>query len=193
VTWTLSAYVRLVLLAVGAVVLQVSGVAQFHILGATADITPLVVGAVALLTGSVPGAVMGFWVGLLLDLSLGQRLGVTSLVLAPAGYAVGRYQELREPSMRVVALRLGAAISVFYVAAVGAVNFIIEPGITVSPLTVRSMAVTVVLNTIVAGPVFWLCHLWLRRALAFDPFEYRRRRRWRSRRSGALRLRRIGV
>jgi cell shape-determining protein MreD len=136
---------------------------------------------------------MGFWVGLLLDLSLGQRLGGTSLVLAPAGYAVGRYQELREPSMRVVALRLGAAISVFYVAAIGAVNFTIEPGITVSPLTLRAMGITVILNTIVAGPVFWFCHLWLRPVLAFDPFEYRRRRRWRSRRTAVPRLRRIGV
>ena len=49
--------------------------------------------AVALLRGSVVGAVGGFFAGLLVDTATLGTLGLTSLVLTIAGYWIGRYGE----------------------------------------------------------------------------------------------------
>ena len=58
---------RLVLLALVTVVVQESAVSQISIFGVSADLTPLVVMSVGLLAGSLPGAIMGFGTGLLVD------------------------------------------------------------------------------------------------------------------------------
>ena len=55
---------RLVLLALGTVVIQEAAVSQISIFGVSADITPLMVMSVGLLAGSLTGAVMGFATGL---------------------------------------------------------------------------------------------------------------------------------
>ena len=49
--------------------------------------------AVALLRGSIVGAIAGFCAGLLLDTATLETLGLTSLLLTLAGYWVGRYGE----------------------------------------------------------------------------------------------------
>ena len=59
----------------------------------------LLVGAVALYAGSIPGAAVGFSAGLLLDLAVGGDLGSSSLVLTSIGYAIGRYREVRDPAL----------------------------------------------------------------------------------------------
>lgn len=191
-TGTPGAFLRLALLTVAAVLVQVSLISQLTVLGAAADIIPLVVAAIALYTGCIPGAVMGFFIGLALDLAVGDRVGTASLVLVPAGFAVGRYQEVREPNPALISVRVGAAVTLFYLAALSAVNFMVQPGISISPLTIRDMVVTVVCNIVLAGPVFWAVHSFLRPVLAFDPFKDHRR--WRGRgRSRGLRLRGIGA
>ncbi|MEJ7715996.1 MAG: hypothetical protein WKF40_10005 [Thermoleophilaceae bacterium] len=47
-----------------AVILQLSGLGPLRFFGATPDLTPLVVAAVAIYAGSIPGAAMGFGTGL---------------------------------------------------------------------------------------------------------------------------------
>jgi rod shape-determining protein MreD len=49
--------------------------------------------AIALLRGSIFGALAGFATGLLLDTATLQTLGVTSLLLTVAGFWIGRYGE----------------------------------------------------------------------------------------------------
>ncbi|HEY2733972.1 MAG TPA: rod shape-determining protein MreD, partial [Polyangiales bacterium] len=49
--------------------------------------------AIALLRGSIIGALAGFATGLLLDTATLQTLGVTSLLLTVAGFWIGRYGE----------------------------------------------------------------------------------------------------
>jgi hypothetical protein len=71
---------RLAILALCTVVIQETAVSQISIFGISADLTPLVVMSVGLLSGSLPGAVMGFATGLLVDTVLVQTLGVTSLL-----------------------------------------------------------------------------------------------------------------
>jgi rod shape-determining protein MreD len=76
-----------------AVLLELAVFAPLHIGGGSADVVLVTVAVVALLTGSIVGAVAGFWAGLLLDtVSLG-TLGLTSLLLTVVGYWCGRYGE----------------------------------------------------------------------------------------------------
>ena len=108
-TISLGTAIRTGLLVLLGVVIQISGLSQIRVLGAAPDVTPLIVAAVALFAGSVPGAVTGFCVGLLLDLALGQNVGSSSLVLTAVGYGVGRYGELRDPAHGLIAIPVGAA------------------------------------------------------------------------------------
>jgi len=109
VTPTPGTFVRLAVLVIFGVILQIAGFSTLHVFGAQPDIVPLIVGAVGLLGGSVYAACVGFSCGLLIDLALGQPLGASSLVLTAVGYAVGRYQEVRDPAHGLLPIPIGAA------------------------------------------------------------------------------------
>ena len=98
---------RLIGLALVTVVVQESAVSQISIFGISADLTPLVVMSVGLLAGSMPGAIMGFGTGLLVDTVLVQTLGITSLLYIPIGYWAGRLREVRDPAHGLVPLVAG--------------------------------------------------------------------------------------
>jgi len=76
-----------------AAVVQVATISGTRLLGAEPDLLLLTIVAVALVAGSIPGAVAGFAGGLLADvMSLG-TVGTTSTLLIFAGYWAGRYGE----------------------------------------------------------------------------------------------------
>jgi rod shape-determining protein MreD len=187
-----AAVIRTGVLVLLAVVLQLSGFSQMRILGGYIDLIPLVVGAVAIYAGSIPGAIVGFCTGLLLDLALGQNLGATSLVLTALGYGVGRYRDLRDPAHGLLPIPVAAAATFGYLAAVAAVSFMLEIGASVSPLVVREAIITVLLNVAVALPFFALVRKVLRPVLAVDP-AVRMRRRADPIESGPLGLRGLEV
>jgi rod shape-determining protein MreD len=189
---TPAAFVRTGLLVLLAVVLQISGFSQMRILGGYIDLIPLVVAAVAIYAGSIPGAIVGFCTGLLVDLALGQNLGATSLVLTALGYGVGRYRDLRDPAHGLLPIPVGAAATLGYVVAVAAVSFMLEIGASVSPLVLREAIITVLLNVAVALPFFALVRRVLRPVLAVDPLQ-RMRRRAEPIESGPLGLRGLEV
>jgi rod shape-determining protein MreD len=186
------AFVRAGALILGAVVLQLSGVAGGRFLGATIDLIPLVVAGVAIYAGSVSGAATGFATGLLLDMAAGQTVGAASLVLTAVGYAVGRFRELRDPAHGLMPIPVGAAATAGWVLAFGAVSFMLDIGTDVSALIFRDMITTVAINSIVAVPVFAVCRRVLRPSLVVDPFELRRRRQP-PRETGPLGLRGLEV
>ncbi|MEA2442280.1 MAG: hypothetical protein QOH76_3704 [Thermoleophilaceae bacterium] len=170
------AFVRTGLLVLLAVVLQISGFSQMRMLGGYVDLIPLVVGAVAIYSGSVSGAIVGFCTGLLIDLALGQNLGATSLVLTALGYGVGRYRDLRDPAHGLLPIPVAAAATFGYLLAVAAVSFMLEIGASVSPLVAREAIITVLLNVAVALPFFALVRRVLRPVLVVDPAARMRRR-----------------
>jgi rod shape-determining protein MreD len=167
--------IRAGLLVLLGVVIQISGLSQLRVLGAAPDLTPLIVAAVALLAGSVPGAVTGFCVGLLLDLAMGQNVGSSSLVLTAVGYGVGRYGELRDPAHGLIAIPVGAAATAGYLVAFAAVSFMLQIETSVSALVVRDAIVTTILNAILAVPVFGGIRRLLRPVLLTQPGGRRRR------------------
>jgi rod shape-determining protein MreD len=166
---------RLGALVLIAVVLQVAGVATLHVFGASPDVVPLVVGAVALLGGSVPAAFMGFACGLLLDLALGQPLGASSLVLTAVGYGVGRYREVRDPSHGLLPIPVGAAATAGYVIGFAALSFMLEVRGPVSPSVIREMIITILLNALLALLVFPTIRRFMRPTLTDTRERYRPR------------------
>ena len=119
-------------------------------------------------------------------------MGASSLVLTAVGYGVGRFRELRDPSHGLLPLAVGALATGAWVLAFAAVSFMLDVGATVSPLVLREMLVTVLLNTLLALPVFWGCRVLLRPVLAVDPLEVSARRRP-PRETGPLGLRGLEV
>ncbi len=166
---------RLALIGFVTVVIQVAGVSQVSVFGVSADLTPLVVMSVGLLCGSLLGAVTGFAVGLLVDMVLVQTLGVTSLLYIAIGYWCGRLRELRDPSHGMVPLALGAAATAFAGVGMALIQFLLGVDAPVSFLLVQQIFITVLVNTLLALPVYALVRRIIRPALPDDPRRRRRR------------------
>ncbi len=126
------------------------------------------------------------------DLLVGQTMGLSSLVLTAVGYGVGRYREARDPAHGLLPLPVAAAATAAWLAAFAAVSFMLEIGTVVSPLVLRDMIVTVLLNTLLALPVFAITRKLLRPSLLVDPIDTRRRRRP-PRKAGPIGLRGLEV
>ncbi len=171
------AVLRVALLLLLATVLQLSVLSPIAVAGGQADLLVLVVAAVAYYAGSISGCATGFAAGFLLDLATGATMGASSLVLAAVGYGVGRFREVRDPSNALLPIPVAAAATAGWVVGFAAVSFMLEVGARVSPLLARDMVVTVLLNALLALPVFAGCRRLLRPSLAVDPRELRRRRR----------------
>jgi len=167
-------WIRLALLGLVAVLVQIAGVSQVTLLGVTADISPLVVASAGLLCGSVVGAVMGFWVGLLVDTALLQTLGVSSLVLLAVGYWAGRLRELRDPAHALAPVAVGALATAGAAVGFSLVQFLLGVDAPVSLLLVRDILLTIAVNAALALPVYALVR---RTLLPFLPDDPRRRRR----------------
>ncbi len=167
--------IRLVALGFVAVVLQEAAISQITIFGVSADLTPLVVMSVGLLAGSMAGAVMGFSMGLFVDLVLVQTLGVTSLLYITIGYWAGRLRELRDPSHGLVPLALGAAATAFAGIGMAFVQFLLGVDSPVSFQLVQQIFITVLVNTLIALPVYAVVRRFLQPVLPDDPRRRRRR------------------
>jgi rod shape-determining protein MreD len=189
---SIGAFVRVGLLLLVSVVLQLSALSQIGILGGHADVVILVVAAIAFYAGSVSGSATGFAAGLLLDLLTGATMGASSLVLTAVGYAVGRLREVRNPSHGLLPVAVGAAATAGWVLSFAAVSLMLDIGARVSPLVIRDTIVTILLNALLALPLFIGVRKLLRPVLAVDPLELRKRRR-QQREAGPLGLRGLEV
>jgi rod shape-determining protein MreD len=185
---TPGSFARAGAIAFAIVVLQISGLGSLQIFGATPNLIPLGVAAVAIYAGSISGASMGFATGLILDLAVGSPVGVSSLALTAVGYGVGRYREVRDPAHGLMPIPVGAAATLGFLVTFAAVSFMLDVGPSVSGLIFGDMLVATLVAAALAVPVFSLCRRVLRPALTVDPFE-RKRRRGSPRQSGPLGLR----
>jgi rod shape-determining protein MreD len=145
------------------------------IFGVPADISPLLVAAVGLLAGSIAGAVFGFSLGLFLDTALLQMLGVSSLVLTCVGYAAGRLRELRDPAHSLVPVAVGAISTVAFVLGFAVLQFLLGLDAPISLLFLRHAILVILLNTLLALPVYALVRRVVERFLPDDPRRRRRR------------------
>jgi rod shape-determining protein MreD len=166
---------RVAALAVVVVFLQTGIVSELPILGVAIDLTPLVVAFVGLQSGAVAGAVTGFAIGLLVDLTLVQTLGLTSLIFTVIGYGAGRLRELRDPQAALTPLLVGAASAAASAVGYSVMEFMLGVDAPVSFELLRQIVVGVVLDTLVALPVWIVVRRWLLPTLPDDPRRRRRR------------------
>jgi rod shape-determining protein MreD len=166
---------RLVVLGLGTVLVQVAAVSQLDVLGTNADLTPLVIAAVGLLAGSIPGACFGFAAGLFVDLALVQTLGLSSLLYLAIGYGSGRLRELRDPQAALVPVAVGAGATAVATIGYSIMQFLLGIDAPVSFLLVREIFATILINALLALPVHAAVRRWLSPTLPEDPRRRRRR------------------
>jgi rod shape-determining protein MreD len=162
---------RLALLGLLGGIIQLTTVSQVSVFGVPADLSPLLVASVGFLCGSVAGSVFGFCLGLFVDTVLLQTLGVNSLVFTAVGYGAGRVRELRDPAHTVV---VGAAATAIAAVSFSLLQFLLGVEAPVSFELLRQILMTIVLNTLLALPVYAICR---RVLLPYLPDDPRRRRR----------------
>lgn len=147
-----------------AALLQVTLFASIDIAGGTADVLLLALLAVALLRGAVWGAVSGFGAGLLVDVLTLDTLGVSALLYALLGYGAGRYGETtgRDRSHAQLLAVLAGTIAVAY-AGYG-LHFLLGDELSARRALFDTLLPTLVLNLLLAKPLFTLCRAALERA-----------------------------
>ncbi|MHB8243620.1 MAG: rod shape-determining protein MreD [Solirubrobacteraceae bacterium] len=168
-------YARIAALALVVVFFQIGVVSEVPVFGVSADLSPLLVAFVGLLCGSTLGAASGFAIGLFVDLALFQTLGLTSLIFTLVGYWCGRLRELRDPQGALAPLLLGAGVSAASLVGYSVMEFMLGVDAPVSLELLRQILVGVIVNTIVALPMWVLVRRALVGALPEDPRRRRRR------------------
>jgi rod shape-determining protein MreD len=166
---------RVALLSVVIVFLQISVVSEVPVFGVSVDLSPLLVAFTGLLCGSTVGAVAGFCVGLLIDLALMQMLGVTSLTFTIIGYWAGRLRELRDPQAALTPLFVGAAAATAAMVGYSIIEFLLGVDAPVSLELLREIVFGVLVDTVVALPMWALVRRCLVGGLPDDPRRRRRR------------------
>jgi rod shape-determining protein MreD len=166
---------RIAVLILVVVFFQIGVVSEVPVFGVVVDLSPLLVAFVGLLCGSTLGAATGFAVGLLVDLTLVQTLGVTSLIFTLIGYWCGRLRELRDPQATLTPLLVGATATAVASVGYSLMEFLLGVDAPVSLELLRQIVLGVLVNTIVALPVWLIVRRCLEPGLPDDPRRRRRR------------------
>lgn len=143
-----------VLLFVAAVA-QVSIFSELHVFGAVPDLLLVSLVSLALLRGSLVGAVGGFFAGLLVDTATLGTMGLTSLVLTLAGYWIGRYGETTGRDRAHAPFLSVAVVTVLYELGLLVVHFVLGESAPAGAV-VRSLVPAIVLNLILTAPLYAL-------------------------------------
>ena len=144
-----------------AAVAQVSVFSQVHVFGAVPDVLLVSLVGVALLRGSVVGALGGFCAGLVVDTAILGTLGLTSLVLTLAGYWIGRYGETTGRDRAHAPFLSVAVVTVLYQFGLLVVHFVLGESAPAGAV-VRSLVPAIVLNLILTAPIYALARRLLR-------------------------------
>ncbi len=166
---------RIAVLSVAIVLLQIGVVSEVTAFGVSADLSILLVAFIGLLCGSTVGAACGFAIGLLVDLALVQTLGLTSLVFTLLGYWCGRLRELRDPQAALTPVLLGGLATAAALLGYSLVEFMLGVDAPVSLQLLRQIVLGILVNTIVALPMWILVRRCLIGGLPQDPRRRRRR------------------
>ena len=103
-----------------------------------------------------------------------RRSGVNSLVFTAVGYGAGRVRELRDPAHTLAPVLVGAAATAIAAVSFSLLQFLLGVEAPVSLQLLRQILMTIVLNTLLALPVYAICR---RVLLPYLPDDPRRRRR----------------
>jgi rod shape-determining protein MreD len=157
------------------VLLQLSFFSRVELFHVSPDILPALVVCLALLGGSLTGAVAGFSIGFFLDCLLVEALGVSSLVLLSVGYMAGLFRERFEIHNSLVPALLCMGLTLAAELGFAAIQLLLGIDAPVSLLIVRDMLLKSVYAFFLGWPIYLLIRRVLRPALVEEPKLQRRR------------------
>jgi rod shape-determining protein MreD len=164
---------RIALIGLVGVLLQLSFFSQVELFHVSPDMLPALVVCLALLGGSLTGAVAGFSIGLFVDCLLVEALGISSLVLLGIGYFAGLFRERFEIHNSLVPALLCMGLTLLAELGFAVVQLMLGIDAPVSPLVVRD----ILLKSVYAFFLGWPTYLLVRRALRPALVEETRMRR----------------
>ena len=139
-----------------AAVIQVSILNSVTILSGTPNLLLVTLCAVALMRGSIFGAVGGFFAGLVVDTATLDTMGVTALLLTIAGYWIGRYGETTGRGRHAPVLSVGV-VTILYAVAALLVRFMLGEGGSPRAVLLDALPPSLLFNLLLAIPVYLFC------------------------------------
>ncbi len=136
-----------------AALVQVVIVSSILIGGGAPDLLLVVVVCLGLLRGSIPGAVLGFAGGVVVDVVTLGTLGVTSLVLTLAGFWAGRYGETTGRGRSFAPVIAVGSITLLAGAFGYVLQYLLDEEVVAQHALVTALAPAFVLNLILTLPV----------------------------------------
>jgi len=144
-----------------ATIAQVSIFSQLHVFGGVPQLVLVTLVSVALLRGTVVGALAGFFAGLVVDTATLGQLGLTSLVLTVSGYWIGRYGETTGRDRGHAPFLSVAVVTFLYAFGILLVAFMLGERAPAGP-EMRSLLPTIVMNLVLTAPTYALVRVLLR-------------------------------
>ena len=161
-SWTEVAKLGVTLLV--ATLLQTTVAPHLRLLGAYPDFALIAVVCVALIKGSEAGAVFGFLIGMLTAIALMEPFGLSAFVFVLIGYFAGRYAETADLSAGFAPLLTVFAATVLANLLFALAQFLLAREVPLSFFLGRVLLPSLVLNTLLAAPIYLLVRVWLRGA-----------------------------
>ena len=157
-------------------ILQLTTISQLAIFGVPADLSPLLVAAIGLLCGSIAGASFGFGLGLLHGhAAAADARPHLARAARRSATPPGACASCATPPTRWCRWPSGAAATAAAAIGFAVLQFLLGVDAPVSLLLVRQILMTIVLNTLLAMPVYLACRRFLAPYLPDDPRRRRRR------------------
>jgi rod shape-determining protein MreD len=139
-----------------AAIVQVTLISSIEILSGTPDLVLVTLVAVALLRGSIFGALCGFAAGLIVDTATLATLGVTSLLLTLAGYWIGRYGETTGRDRTHAPFVSVAVITVLYAVGALVLHYMLGETASARRVLIETLPAGILLNLALTLPVYAL-------------------------------------
>jgi len=155
---------RLVVTLVVATLLQTTVAPNIRILGANPDFALIIVVCVALLKGSEIGAVFGFLTGTLVAIALMEPLGLSAFVFVLIGFLAGRYAETADLSAGYAPLVSAFSATLLANLLLAMAQFLLAREVPLGFFLGRVLVPSLILNTLLAAPLYLVVRLWLRGA-----------------------------
>lgn len=156
-----------------AAVVQASILSTVDALGGRPDLVLVTLVAVALLRGSVAGAVGGFFAGLVLDTATLETLGLTSLLLTVFGYWIGRYGETTGRDRAHAPYVSVGVVTVLYALGALVLHFVLGDHAPARLILLHRLPAAIVFNLLLTLPVYAAVRRLLRSAAAERVAEVR--------------------
>jgi rod shape-determining protein MreD len=154
---------RLAVVLIVATLLQTAVAPFIRILGANPDFALIIIVCVALMKGSETGAVFGFLTGMMVAVALMEPFGLSAFVFVLVGYFAGRYAETADLSAGFAPLLTTFAATLVADILFAMAQFLLERQVPLGFFVGRVLVPSLVINTLLAAPLYLVVRFWLRR------------------------------